>query len=468
METQDKALGLVAGLLVGDALGAPFQAVKAGHIQQLLGGRAEGYLREAVLFPDRPEKNRLPGLHSVLGQEFLAVLAGAEDDGSGRSVLARTAGHLVELAGDEEAGASTLGALRTPGRPLRRAVARWKAEYPWETADHFARDEGSEGASCAVRALAAAVVPGVEAVEAARLTHLREAPLAAAWVVAEAARLLLAQEDAKRLDGAAIARHLVEGCRAVEDALREGEVGEQWRTLQWGTPVRRFSACLEPLASLLRAGDDGLAERTVLHEAAAHAPTREVTHVQHGFAPALVPWVLYRALGGLSPASALEDVLNRGGECALATGLLGALMGARYGVEHLPAEWIAGCRALPGLRARGLAPSVAGIEAWLAEERAWTAAEERMREPLRREAEKRRAAESARKKPERKAEPPTLHDQGSLPFAPPPQVWLEQREVDLAPWEKRRLKAERGRKRIDWKETRREKGRLDDEGPGTE
>ncbi|MBX3728612.1 MAG: ADP-ribosylglycohydrolase family protein [Candidatus Sumerlaeia bacterium] len=468
MDARDKAFGLVAGLLVGDALGAPFQAVKAGHIQQLLGGRAEGFAREAVLFPERPEKNRLPGLHTVLGQEFLAVLAGASDDGSGRSPLARAAAQLAELAGDEEAGPSTQGAMRAPGRPLRRAVARWKAEYPWETADHFAPDEDSEGASCAVRALAAAVVPGVDAVEAARLTHLREAPLAAAWTISEAARLLLALDNPKRPDAAGIARHLVEGCRAIEDALREGEAGERWRVLQWGTPVTRFSACLEPLASLVREGDDALAERTVLHQAAAHAPTREVAHVQHGFAPALVPWVLYRALGSLSPASAIEDVLNRGGECALATGLVGALMGARYGAEHLPPEWLAGCRALGTVKARGLSPSAAAIDAWLGEERAWTAEEERLREPLRREAEKRRAAEPARKKPERNADPPTLHDQGSLPFAPPPQVWLEQREVDLAPWEKRRLKAERGRKRIDWKETRREKGRLDDEAPEAE
>ncbi|MDK2971112.1 MAG: hypothetical protein PWP23_867 [Candidatus Sumerlaeota bacterium] len=461
----NKRIGIVLGFLIGDSLGAPFRAVKGGHIYQLVGDRVDGYLADPVLFPERPEKNYLPGLHTILGQELLAVLAGAADDGTGRPPLARAGALLADLAGEGAEGPSTLGALRQPGRPLRRGVQRWRAEYPWELADHFAPDESAEGATPAARALAAALLPDTSAIDAARLTHLREAPLSAAVALAETARLLLDEENPKKIDASAVLDHVIGACREAEDALREGPVAARWKELAWGFPVVRFSECLSPVASLLRTADDALAEKTLLHQVREFVPTTGVTHVQHGFAPVLVPWVLYRALGTLAPAPAIEDAVNRGGETSLAAGLIGALMGARYGADHLPEEWTEGCRAAAIARTLALAPSTAAEEAWLADERRWTGEEETFRAPLRREAEKRNAESTPRKKPKKPAAPPVV-DQGSLPFAPPPQAWLEQKGDELAPWEKQRLKAERGRKRIDWKETRRQKSKH--EGGGGE
>src|SRR5262245_51136158 len=119
-----RVLGLAAGGLLGDALGAPFNGVKGGHVRQLAGGPVESFLENSVLFPEKPDRNWLPGLHTCRGQEFLAVLAGPAAGETGQHPLARAAANLRELAGDAEpaAGAVNRRALRQPGRPLRRAL----------------------------------------------------------------------------------------------------------------------------------------------------------------------------------------------------------------------------------------------------------------------------------------------------------------------------------------------------------
>lgn len=453
-----RRLGLVAGFLAGEALGAPFGGVKGGHIRQLAGGWVDGFLAQPILFPDRPDKNHLPGLHSIAGQEFLAVLASGGDDASGRQVAARAAAHLRDLAGEGDEHTAALGALRASGRPLRRAIARWREDYPWDAADHFARAETSEGAAPCARALAGALLAGDEALALARLTHVKEAPFVAAWVVSQAARLLAACDTPKKIDAEGILDQLIDGARAIESEMRDGDLGALWKENEWGLPRVRFSECLSPVASLLRTGDDALAEKSLVRQAAEFAPAQAIAHVQHGFAPVLVPWVLYRALGATALVPAVEDAVNRGGEAPLVAALIGGLMGARFGLESIPPEWREGCLAWRVAESLALDPSPAAEETWLAAERDWTAREEAMRAPLRAEAEKRRAAAAPKKKPAPKQEP-QFTDQGDLPFAPPPHVWLAEKGEDLAPWEKKRLKAERGRKRIDWKEDRRAKGK---------
>lgn len=454
----DRRLGLAGGFLVGDALGAPFNAVKAGHVRQLVDGWADGFLAKPVLFPDRPDKNALPGLHTVHGQQFLALLSAAGTEETGQHPVARAATSLRELAGTEEARHSCLGALRAPGRPLRRAIARWQEEYPWEPEDHFARDEESEGAAPAAMALATVLTEGAEPLHAVRLTHLRENALVAATTIAEAAAMLLALDAPKRIEPRSFLDALVAHARKTEDALRDGEEGARWRELAWGVPPQRFSACLSPVASLLETGDDALAEQTLVRQAAEFSPAQAVSHVQHGFAPILVPWVLYRALGPMPLARAVEDAINRGGEASLAAGLIGGLLGARHGVGSVPPEWLEDCRAWSLAQQATKMRTLAVEEAWAQAEREWTGEQERLREPLRVALESRRADAPPPKKKKSKPQPeaPVL-DQGKLPFAPPPQVWLQEKGDELAPWEKQRLKSERGRKRIDWKEDRRKK-----------
>jgi ADP-ribosylglycohydrolase len=461
-QNSSRRLGLVAGTLVGCALGAPFAHVKGAHIAQLLdGARAEGYLGNPVIFPDRPDKNTLPGLHAIHAQEFLAILSAAHDDESGRQPLARAAARLRELAGDDM-DAESSGALRHPGRPLKRSLVRWAEGFPWDEEEHFACAETSEGASLAVRALACVLVEGTSPVDAARLTHTREAPLIAACIVSGLARHFLAVDNPKKIDAMGILDDLIAQARAAEDKLREGPVRELWRDAGWGMPRARLSTALECIASLLRTKDDALAEKTLVAQAQDFAPEQAVASVHHGFAPVIIPWIVYKALGDAAPANLIEATLNDGGETPVSTALMGGLCGARWGVEHIPEEWLDGCHAWPAAKRLAEAPDEAAAEEWLATERRLSTREEDMRTPLREALRKREAEDGkAPKKKPKKEEPLPTTPTEKLPFAPPPQAWLEQKGDELAPWEKRRLKTERGRKRIDWKEERRERKKIE-------
>ncbi|MEQ8818961.1 MAG: ADP-ribosylglycohydrolase family protein [Sumerlaeia bacterium] len=453
-----KTLGLLGGFLIGDAMGAPFNGIKAGHIQQVADGRVDGFIAsdKPILFPEKPSQNRYPGLHTAHGQALLAVVAGSVDDQSGQHPVSRTAARLKDLAGDGDAAHHTLGALRGLGKPLMRSLARWNAEYPWEPQDHFAPSEVSEGASPCAMAVACAAVEGGDPIEYARLTHTKEASLVAAWTIWKAARLLLAEENPKKPDAAGIVRQLHEGARALEDELRQGDIAGTWQALGWGrTPVKRFSDCLEPLKTMLELNDDNVAEKTIINTAGDYSPDRNVTHVQHGFAAALVPWVLYRALGPMNPAHAIEDAVNRGGETSLAAGLIGALQGARWGNEHLPDEWTGGCH---GYRtAQFFLDNISenAVEAWLADERRWTDLEQSMQAPIRNQFDKAKASSPPKKKKPKSSGPdPHIHSFTTQEERHQAEVAAALEDEDLDPREKKRLKTERGKKRISWKDQR--------------
>jgi len=464
MNASDRVLGFVAGFLVGDALGRPFVGLKGGHIQQLAGARIEGWLADPVLQPDRPDRNCVRGLHSCAGQEFLAALAALfVADDAGRAHAAVCAAHLRDLHG-AEAGAPS--SLRRPGKPLLRALERWGAEFPWDAQDHVARDEASEGIGPCARTIACALADDADDLAFARLTHLKEPPLVAARVLREAASAMVRLDAPKKPNVRVIVEDLKFGARDFEDRLREeSEVATLWKDLQFGMPVARTSEALAVLPSLVESGDDALAERTFLAQAREYAPDRAVTHAQHGFAPVLLPWALYRALGPMSTARAVEDAINRGGETAMAAGLVGALCGARHGIESIPEEWLAGCLAWPFAKNLVEARNAAAVEAWLAAEQQWSAREEAFVAPLRKKAEAAGADKPApKKKPAKPEEQPPSGPTEELPFAPSPHAWLTEKGDELAPWEKQRLKSERGRRRIDWKEDRREKQKDDGRG----
>lgn len=457
MLTADRQLGMIAGFLCGDALGRPFVGLKGGHIQQLAGGRVEGWLADPVLQPERPDHNCLRGLHSCAGQEFIAALAAIfVPDDAGREPAAVCAAHLRDLHGAE---AGSPSALRRPGKPLLRALERWGREYPWDAADHFARDEASEGMSPCARSIACALRDDCDDHAFARLTHLKEPSLSAARLMDETAFQLMLDENPMRVSTRAFVDDLFEELRSFEDRIREVPgVVDIWKEIGFGMPIKRLSDALSVVPSLVDSGDDVLVERTILAQAREYSPDRAVAHAQHGFAPALIPWVLYRALGPMSSVNAVEDCINRGGETALAASLVGALCGARHGIESIPDEWLEGCPAWPHAKAIFEARNTAAVESWLAAERSWSSQEEAFIAPLRKKAEALRADKPApKKKPAKPEEPLPQRQTEELPFAPPPHVWLTEKAGELAPWEKQRLKAERGRRRIDWKEDRREK-----------
>lgn len=448
-------LHALQGFLVGEALGRPFHGLKPGHVEQLLGGeRPEGFLADPRIQPERPDRNVLPGLHGVAGQQLLAMLAAGFDDGSGRGPVAAAGAQLQQLADDGAAGDDEdFGLLRAPGRPLRRAVARWRRDYPWEAADWLAPDEPSQGLTPIVAGIAAFSLNGsaTAAIDMARLTHTHCLAIGAALAVRETLLLVSESIGARRFPAVEIAEQLITRLHPLEKAHAESQK-RHWREIGWGSPIRMMSDFLAPIPSLLREGRDDLAIKTLLTTAAQHQPEgQQPSHVQHGFAGISLPWALYRALGSQPPRVAVEDLLVRGGECGLVTGLVLAIRLVRHGEEVLPDEWRHGTRALPVAAELLAAPALPAFDRWLAAERSWNADEASMRAPLIAALRKQQALEAEREKAKPKKARPV--DQTEARFAPPPHLWLKPGEEE-DPKKKKILRALRGKKRIDWKEER--------------
>ena len=72
MPDLDRCRGAILGLAVGDALGAPVEGLKGGHIVQLYGG-VDDYFDPTVAWADRPHRFRLRGLYTDDTQQALAL-----------------------------------------------------------------------------------------------------------------------------------------------------------------------------------------------------------------------------------------------------------------------------------------------------------------------------------------------------------------------------------------------------------
>lgn len=459
----DRYQQVLKAALVGDALGRPFNGLKQGHVQQVLGGSPEGFLTTPLLFPDKPGKNVLPGLHSQMGQRLLASMAVKLPDEMGRGALALVGEQLKELAGGDVEDQDFYGSMRNPGRPLRRALLRWRVEFPWEEKDFLAKQESSEGLSTASLGLVPVCLgldePHDWAKRLARLTHLRQMSLVGAMVVARVLELVLEDGGGKKLDGAGIVRSLTPWLREKEDELEQVFIHD-WKELGWGRPQARLSDALAPVATLIEEDSDDLAVKTIVKTARESHPEFPVTHPQHGFMAASLPWVLYRALGASSAVRSVEDVLTRGGECSDLNSLLCALMVARHGEDCLPEEWWEGTLAL-GLVDHLFEGKSESFDQWIDEEAKWSGEEEEMRRPLREKLKKKGelADQKAKLKKSKPTSVPEMNDEGEEFLAPPPHLWLKPGEEE-DPKNRRKIKEARGKRKIDWKEDRRKGQRL--------
>ncbi len=461
--TLEQRQPLLVGALVGDAVGFPFQGLRKGHVQQVAEGRPEGFLADPILFPDKPDKNHLPGLHSSLGQRLLASLAIVREDEMGRDPVARVGAMLLELSGGAEpVDDHDFGALRALGRPMRNAVKKWRENYPWDETDWFNSGDSEGVGPCAVGLIPVAL--GMDdttdwCIRLTRLTHFRLLPLAGACAVAECAKLLLPHQGDKRIDGPGIAKELLERVREIETRLIDSFASE-WNDLGWREPAVSLSHFLEPLGSLLVEHSDDLAASTIVRAAKESAPRLEVTHPQHGYVGAGLTWAIWKALSSESMPRTVEDVLNGGGEtCGVGAVTMG-LLGARFGTAGIPVELSTGCKAADVCKRILANPNETHFAELMTSESRWTAEEEAMRAPIREKLEKARMIAAARQKlnESKSGGKKAASTASSIDVPPPEHLWLKPGEEE-DPKKKKLLKEARGRRRIDWKEDRRKKQR---------
>jgi ADP-ribosylglycohydrolase len=334
-------------MAVGDALGAPLEGLSAQQIRVHY-DLVVDYVDGALAWKKKPYRWRLPGLYSDDTQQALAlaeVLLAC-----GRMDLDRLAELYLALSVPIP-GDSFAGAHRGIARSFRKVLDNLERGV---SPEQTGQDSAGVGAAVRIAPVALYFAGQPEAmaeaaVAASRMTHRDVRSIAGAMAVAHAVRLLAAgAEPAPSL----LFKIAAEVARA-EDKLAD-DFGDDLSSID----VHRHSvSCsIAHAESLLdRPRDQALA--ALVDEANRHGAEPSCKRPTMGFPPACIPTCLYLLLTTESLEEALVEVVNLGGDADSAGAILGALAGARYGVEAIPARWLDGLLNLEGidLRARALA-----------------------------------------------------------------------------------------------------------------
>ena len=463
--------GCLLGLAAGDALGAPLEGMKEGHIRQIF-GEVTGFADPIAAFPDRPGKWRLRGLYTDDTQQALALADVLAVHGEADTeALADLYIRLLREGPSQYA----FGAHRGTGHFFRRAVLAME-EIP---DDPLACGQPSAGNGAAMRVAPIGLhyahddeALGKAAVEVSLMTHHDPrgvaAALAVALAVARFARLGAEDGDPALEIAGELPHWVAEWEERLEGEYRSYLLGEAL-----GERTHQFSKGLQVLAFLVREGDDLLAAKTILRHANNCDPATPVGHPHAGFALASVTMALYRALSARDFRSGLLATVRQGGDADTAGAMAGAVLGARFGERAIPEEWLASLLNVRQIRLRGQALETGEVdwsvwEDYVETEKALTESEASAvlkargdnRKPI--EKRERRQAERRERAAKKAAKAPPTDPDGATAFAPPPEVWL--REVPgnalpdpLDPIQAKKDRARRGRKRVAWKEERRGK-----------
>lgn len=305
---RDRALGALAGLALGDALGMPTQslsradiAARYGRVDRLLDGAA-----------DQPVAPGMPAGSITDDTEQALLLARLLIDGRGTIDPLAFATALEHW----EADMIRRGSLDLLGPSTRRALTRL---HEGESADTTGRDGTTNGAAMRVAPVGIAFGPDdpgalLDAVVASgRVTHNTGLGIAAAAAVAAAVSV--------GVDGADLSVALDEAERAAAAGARRGHWvagGDIAARIRW---VRGWVQGMRP------------AEVTVALADVVGTSVAAQESVVAAFA-------LAEALGD-DPRAALTAAASIGGDTDTIAAICGAVLGAHHGVAGLPSDLLA-------------------------------------------------------------------------------------------------------------------------------
>jgi len=412
-----KFRGCLAGSAVGDALGAPLAGLKSERIAQVY-GEIEGYVDPVLAWKGRPNRVTLRGLYTSNTQRALVLADILAKDG--RCEPAALVEVFLEMADAKVPGAQC-GCHRRPSRPFHLALEQMRSSRD----DPLACGQPSAGSGAAARAAPVGLFfagdrerLATTVIETTLVTHRDPRAVAGALAAALAVAGCIASPEKS---GVEIAREVAEQVRDGENRLaahygkyiiRNGDLD----------PMNEMSEALSLLPRLLEEGDDRLAFDSIVRQANRGTPDHKINAPGDGFAPAAVTTALYLALGGRSFAEILPLAVGLGRQAHDIGAIVGAVVGAREGVEAIPSAWLDELSNSDQilLRADNLLAREIDYSRWrgiVEMESEASRAEERERRRL---AEKWEKQGLLIRKPKKK-KPPEQPNRG---FAPPPELWL--------------------------------------------
>lgn len=339
----DRVRGSLLGLAVGDALGAPLEGLSPQQIRAHY-GQVDDYVDGSRAWKKKPYRWRMPGLYSDDTQQALALSDVLLE--TGRIDSARLAEIYLGLASPK---GSYVGAHRGVGRSFRQVIGQLESGIsPSETG------QLSAGIGAAMRIAPvslfyetderAAIFDAV--MVASLMTHRDVRSLSGAMVVAHAVRRLVA--------GAPRDPSLL--FRIADDVARdENLIVERYPEIASVARYRRsLSTAVAHTESVLELPRER-ALAAIVEEANRHGADPVCKRPTMGFPPACIPACLYLLMTTDSFEEAAVEVVNLGGDADSAGAILGAMAGAHYGVEAIPARWLERLQNRQGIDSRASA-----------------------------------------------------------------------------------------------------------------
>lgn len=328
----DRVRGCLLGLAVGDALGAPLEGLTPQQIRSHYGTVVD-YVDGARAWKKKPYRWRLPGLYSDDTQQALALcdvlLECRKIDPS------RLAEIYLAMATPK---GSYVGAHRGVGRSFRQVLMELE-----QGVSPTATGQKSAGIGAAMR------IAPVGLYFSGDLDAMLDAMLAAS---------LMTHRDIRSLAGASAVTHAIRRLAAgaarepsfllwvASDVARdEDRIAERFphAVSSLREHRRSLSSAIAHAESLLDLPRDR-ALAALVDEANRHGAQPACRRATMGFPPACIPTCLYLLLTTDSFEEAVGDVINLGGDADSTGAILGALAGAHYGIDKIPARWLAGLR----------------------------------------------------------------------------------------------------------------------------
>jgi len=331
------------GLAVGDALGAPLEGLSAQQIKTHY-GRVRNYVDGVQAWKRKPHRWRLRGLYSDDTQQALALCEVLLDC---RRIDQERLADLYRALMTPKG--TFVGAHRGIGRSFRQVLAALERRVPAHMTG-----QPTAGIGAAMRIAPVPLYFGdetelmFESVMAASLmTHRDIRSISGALAVAHAIRRLAASEPCEPSLLFLIASDLLKDEKRIVESFAE-----------FVLKLDRHPGCLSQAiahAESLLELPHGRALAALVEEANRHGAHPACKCPTMGFPPVCIPTCLYLLLTTGSFEEAVTEVVNLGGDTDTAGAILGAIAGAHYGVDEIPARWLDGLQNREGIEARAIA-----------------------------------------------------------------------------------------------------------------
>ncbi|SIO62841.1 ADP-ribosylglycohydrolase [Singulisphaera sp. GP187] len=337
----DRARGCLLGLAIGDALGAPLEGLSAQQIRAHYGVVVD-YVDGARAWKKKPYRWRMPGLYSDDTQQALALCdVLIERNRIEADPLAELYLRLATPKG------SYVGAHRGVGRSFRQVLSELeRGVSPRQTG------QASAGIGAAMRIAPLGIYFGNDDSEemfdsimaASLITHRDIRSLAGAMAVAHAVRRMANGEPRNP----SLLLWVAADVARSEDKIAALHGDVVTSLANHPRSMSRSIAHAESLLDLPR--DRALA--ALVEEANKHGAEPTCKRATMGFPPACIPTCLYLLLTTDSFEEAIVEVINLGGDADTTGAILGALLGAHYGVDAIPERWLTQLKNRDGIELR--------------------------------------------------------------------------------------------------------------------